>query len=78
MTNWGRDAAVRAADTLLLTVPSQLGIDYNQAMLEKIAREIAPGIGWNPARQAEPLGWPGVPSGGPARARLPRQTPKTA
>ena len=40
------DAAVRAADTLLLTVPSQLGVDYNAAMLETIAREIAPAIGW--------------------------------
>src|SRR4051794_6252705 len=41
-----RDAAVQAADTLLLTVPSQLGVDYNAAMLETIAREIAPAIGW--------------------------------
>jgi len=41
-----RDEAVRAADTLLLTVPSQLGVDYNAAMLETIAREIAPAIGW--------------------------------
>src|SRR5918912_2674858 len=36
------DAAVRAADTVLLTVPSQLGGDYNAAMLETIASEIAP------------------------------------
>jgi alkanesulfonate monooxygenase SsuD/methylene tetrahydromethanopterin reductase-like flavin-dependent oxidoreductase (luciferase family) len=43
-----RDAAVRAADTLLLTVPSQLGVDYNAAMLETIAREIAPAVGWSP------------------------------
>jgi len=42
------DAAVRAADTILLTVPSQLGVDYNAAMLETIAREIAPAIGWSP------------------------------
>ena len=41
-----RDAAVRAADTVLLTVPSQLGVDYNARMLETIAREIAPAIGW--------------------------------
>src|SRR5690242_11201960 len=40
-----RDAAVQAADTILLTVPSQLGVDYNAAMLETIAREIAPEIG---------------------------------
>ena len=43
-----RDAAVRAADTVLLTVPSQLGVEYNAAMLETIAREIAPAIGWTP------------------------------
>jgi alkanesulfonate monooxygenase SsuD/methylene tetrahydromethanopterin reductase-like flavin-dependent oxidoreductase (luciferase family) len=42
------DEAVRAADTLLLTVPSQLGVEYNAAMLETIAREIAPAIGWSP------------------------------
>ena len=41
------DTAVREADTLLLTVPSQLGVDYNAAMLETIAREIAPAIGWS-------------------------------
>jgi alkanesulfonate monooxygenase SsuD/methylene tetrahydromethanopterin reductase-like flavin-dependent oxidoreductase (luciferase family) len=41
-----RDTAVRAADTILLTVPSQLGVDYNAAMLDTIARHIAPAIGW--------------------------------
>lgn len=43
-----QDAAVQAADTILLTVPSQLGVEYNAAMLETIAREIAPAIGWAP------------------------------
>src|SRR5260221_620713 len=43
-----KDAAVQAADTVLLTVPSQLGVDYNAAMLETIAREIAPALGWSP------------------------------
>ena len=43
-----RDEAVRAADTLLLTVPSQLGVEYNAAMLETIARDVAPAIGWTP------------------------------
>jgi alkanesulfonate monooxygenase SsuD/methylene tetrahydromethanopterin reductase-like flavin-dependent oxidoreductase (luciferase family) len=41
------DAAVQAADTLLLTVPSQLGVEYNAALLETIARDIAPAIGWS-------------------------------
>jgi len=48
-----QDAAVGAADTLLLTVPSQLGVEYNAALLETIAREIAPAIGWSPATVAE-------------------------
>src|SRR6185437_7882504 len=47
------DAAVQAADTLLLTVPSQLGVEYNATMLETIARHIAPAIGWRPAQVAE-------------------------
>lgn len=42
------DAAVQAADTILLTVPSQLGVEYNAAMLETIARDVAPAIGWSP------------------------------
>ena len=44
-----RDAAVREADTLLLTVPNQLGVEYNAQMLETIAKHIAPAIGWEPA-----------------------------
>ena len=44
-----RDAAVAAADTVLLTVPNQLGVEYNARMLETIARDIAPAIGWSPA-----------------------------
>ena len=41
----GRDAAVREADTLLLTVPNQLGVEYNANLLETFARHIAPAIG---------------------------------
>jgi alkanesulfonate monooxygenase SsuD/methylene tetrahydromethanopterin reductase-like flavin-dependent oxidoreductase (luciferase family) len=43
-----RDVAVQAADTLLLTVPNQLGVEYNARLLETIAREVAPAIGWRP------------------------------
>jgi alkanesulfonate monooxygenase SsuD/methylene tetrahydromethanopterin reductase-like flavin-dependent oxidoreductase (luciferase family) len=42
------DAAVQAADTLLLTVPNQLGVDFNAKLLGNIARHIAPAIGWEP------------------------------
>ena len=51
-----KDAAVQLADTVLLTVPSQLGVEYNAAMLETIAREIAPSLGWSRARVADPVG----------------------
>jgi alkanesulfonate monooxygenase SsuD/methylene tetrahydromethanopterin reductase-like flavin-dependent oxidoreductase (luciferase family) len=44
-----KDVAVAAADTLLLTVPNQLGVDYNARLLETIARDVAPAIGWAPA-----------------------------
>ena len=44
-----KDAAVQMADTLLLTVPNQLGVEYCAAMLETIARHIAPAIGWAPS-----------------------------
>ena len=51
-----QDAAVQAADTILLTVPNQLGVEYNARMLETITREIAPAIGWiPPAQRAEPV-----------------------
>ena len=43
-----KDAAVQAADTVLLTVPSQLGVEYNAQMLDTIAREVAPAFGWKP------------------------------
>jgi alkanesulfonate monooxygenase SsuD/methylene tetrahydromethanopterin reductase-like flavin-dependent oxidoreductase (luciferase family) len=49
------DAAVQAADTVLLTVPSQLGVDYNAAMLETIARDIAPAVGWSRKELAAPV-----------------------
>jgi alkanesulfonate monooxygenase SsuD/methylene tetrahydromethanopterin reductase-like flavin-dependent oxidoreductase (luciferase family) len=44
-----RDAAVQAADTVLLTVPNQLGVDYNARLLETIARDVAPAFGWRPS-----------------------------
>ncbi len=44
-----RDAAVREADTLLLTVPNQLGVAYNTHLLEAVARHVAPALGWRPA-----------------------------
>jgi hypothetical protein len=43
-----QDRAVQAADTVLLTVPNHLGVEYNARLLRTIAREIAPALGWVP------------------------------
>ena len=40
------DTAVQAADTLLLTVPNQLGVEYNAHAIESILKYVAPGLGW--------------------------------
>jgi alkanesulfonate monooxygenase SsuD/methylene tetrahydromethanopterin reductase-like flavin-dependent oxidoreductase (luciferase family) len=40
-----RDAAVAAADTLLVTVPNQLGVDFNVRLLESISRDLRPALG---------------------------------
>ncbi|MDN6301057.1 MAG: LLM class flavin-dependent oxidoreductase, partial [Micrococcaceae bacterium] len=41
-----QDEAVTAADTLLLTVPNQLGVDYNAHVIESILKHVAPQLGW--------------------------------
>ena len=40
------DEAIAAADTLLLTVPNQLGVDYNAHVVESVLTHVAPGLGW--------------------------------
>ncbi|MER9563239.1 LLM class flavin-dependent oxidoreductase [Mesorhizobium sp. M0571] len=40
------DEAIVEADTLLLTVPNQLGVDYNAHVIEAILTHVAPGLGW--------------------------------
>ena len=40
------DEAIQAADTLLLTVPNQLGVEYNAHAVESILRYVAPDLGW--------------------------------
>lgn len=44
-----QDAAVASADTLLLTIPNQLGVDANLSIIENFARCIAPELGWVPS-----------------------------
>ena len=41
-----QDAAVAAADTVLVTVPNQLGVDFNARILESIVSDVATAAGW--------------------------------
>ncbi|MCO6050338.1 LLM class flavin-dependent oxidoreductase [Mesorhizobium sp. RP14(2022)] len=41
-----KDEAIAEADTLLLTVPNQLGVSYNTHVLEAILKHVAPALGW--------------------------------
>jgi alkanesulfonate monooxygenase SsuD/methylene tetrahydromethanopterin reductase-like flavin-dependent oxidoreductase (luciferase family) len=41
-----QDEGIAEADTLLLTVPNQLGVDYNTHVIEAILTHIAPAMGW--------------------------------
>ena len=40
------DEAIAAADTLLLTVPNQLGVDYNAHVIDSVLTHVAPALGW--------------------------------
>jgi alkanesulfonate monooxygenase SsuD/methylene tetrahydromethanopterin reductase-like flavin-dependent oxidoreductase (luciferase family) len=46
MEQLANDEAIAEADTLLLTVPNQLGVDYNAHVIEAILKHVAPGLGW--------------------------------
>ncbi len=48
-----QDAAVAASDTLIVTVPNQLGVEYNTQLLASIAEHVGPAIGWEPASAVE-------------------------
>jgi alkanesulfonate monooxygenase SsuD/methylene tetrahydromethanopterin reductase-like flavin-dependent oxidoreductase (luciferase family) len=41
-----KDEAIQEADTLLLTVPNTLGVDYNVHVLSAIMEHVAPELGW--------------------------------
>jgi alkanesulfonate monooxygenase SsuD/methylene tetrahydromethanopterin reductase-like flavin-dependent oxidoreductase (luciferase family) len=41
-----QDEAIAEADTLLLTVPNQLGVAYNAHVIEMILKHVAPALGW--------------------------------
>ena len=40
------DEAIAAADTLLMTVPNTLGVDYNAHVIESVLKYVAPELGW--------------------------------
>ncbi|MCC6991586.1 MAG: LLM class flavin-dependent oxidoreductase, partial [Acidobacteria bacterium] len=42
----GKDEAIAEAAPLLLTVPNQLGVDYNAHVIDAILRHVAPALGW--------------------------------
>ncbi len=41
-----QDEAIASADTLLLTIPNQLGVDYCAHVLETLLSDVAPALGW--------------------------------
>lgn len=41
-----RDEAIQEADTLLLTIPNTLGVEYNIHLMSAILEHIAPALGW--------------------------------
>ncbi|NNG38085.1 LLM class flavin-dependent oxidoreductase [Flexivirga sp. ID2601S] len=43
-----QDPAVMSADTLMLTIPNQLGVDCNLHVLQAFAEHVAPALGWRP------------------------------
>jgi alkanesulfonate monooxygenase SsuD/methylene tetrahydromethanopterin reductase-like flavin-dependent oxidoreductase (luciferase family) len=41
-----QDEAIQEADTVLLTIPNTLGVDYNVHVLSAILEHVAPALGW--------------------------------
>jgi alkanesulfonate monooxygenase SsuD/methylene tetrahydromethanopterin reductase-like flavin-dependent oxidoreductase (luciferase family) len=41
-----QDEAIQEADTLLLTIPNTLGVDYNFHILSSFLKHVAPALGW--------------------------------
>lgn len=53
-----KDPALAAADTLMLTIPSQLGVDANLRILENFAEHVAPSLGWKSNTEGPVTGYP--------------------
>jgi alkanesulfonate monooxygenase SsuD/methylene tetrahydromethanopterin reductase-like flavin-dependent oxidoreductase (luciferase family) len=41
-----KDEAIAESDTLLLTIPNQLGVAYNVHVMQAILTTVAPALGW--------------------------------
>ena len=52
------DEAVMAADTLMLTIPNQLGPEYNLHVMQAFAEHVAPALGWKPNTEGPVEGYP--------------------
>jgi alkanesulfonate monooxygenase SsuD/methylene tetrahydromethanopterin reductase-like flavin-dependent oxidoreductase (luciferase family) len=50
------DEAIAEADTLLLTVPNQLGVEYNAHVIESILTHVAPSLGWRDGAKSPAAG----------------------
>ena len=46
MKEFAEDEAIAAADTLLLTIPNQLGVDDKAHLIDSVLRHLAPELGW--------------------------------
>lgn len=51
------DAAVMSADSLMLTIPSQLGVEFNVHLLQSFATHVAPALGWEPNTEGPTTGY---------------------
>ncbi|AKK11939.1 LLM class flavin-dependent oxidoreductase [Corynebacterium uterequi] len=56
------DPAIAAADTLLLTIPNQLGVETNVRILRNFAEHVAPALGWQPNTAGPVTGYPMNPA----------------
>ncbi|MFK4824945.1 LLM class flavin-dependent oxidoreductase [Paenochrobactrum sp. BZR 588] len=50
------DKAIALADTLMLTIPNQLGPEYNLHILESFIKHVAPSLGWKPNWEGPVIG----------------------
>lgn len=70
MAHISASEAISAADTLLLTIPNQLGVEYCAHILDALLTQVTPKLGWR---------WPGATRTGcrtqPRAARRFRQLP---